>query len=250
MNELAVNFECPICSNKIILFVESNCKNCGWQIIVFSGKPNKIYIDKLESSRKTLKNNFDVLNNKNKNDESSKDHIAKLKKDLNYQKDRKLEISKEYESILFRNKKVKSKLTSLESTIPLEGKLQVMEKELQQLYFNKEQIEINQSIPNISLNCNYSWENNCVTVYVEENRDPIKSLSSELVFAVAFFEYQKDSYLEADLIIPTEAKKIKFLESGQEINFKLKYRPNEKLGKYGDCQVIHLLASNISQYSI
>jgi len=225
------------------------CSNCGWQIVLYSGKPDKILSIQLQQRCLLKKECYEQY----KAFEKAEQEFLLKTKDLEPLH----QIQKEnYENMLPSFKALTQQLEEVQQNSEfadindLEQRIQERQRQIDLLFDKIPPKYHHVKIPNVTFLCHYNKLTNQLEIVVDEVLNRFANANLDIFFAVAFFSKPGITFHDADLIVPTESKRIGVFAKGDKINLNLKYQPPLCLLETDHHQVIHLIANSLSEFKI
>lgn len=252
MMDLALTFQvnCPVCATQAVNLIDHNCcVVCGWQFEFYSGTPEKNQLEKLlarQQVKQTVYKNYQQLE---KNNLEYKEKIAILENMHKDHKDNYEKLLPDYQnfSSLFLDHQQEETIEE-NDLMALEQNIITFQEKINT--YSSRISSFDPANPVAHFEVVYNRQYNEIEAEVIQVFRPFPRISQDLVFAVAFFVKERESFLEADLIIPTEPGNIKTCKVGDKFRFKLKFKPPHKLLNSGIYQIIHLIHNSIKEIRI
>ncbi len=244
-NRLHINIACPVCLHLNEWPGSTHCALCGWRFIVLSTQPGDVTIEQLNRIQRIRSETVERYKALEENVNQQQAKIRDMEPIHQMLKERYEEMFPDYNLLAHKLEELKQANVK-EDTSALESQAAQLQHQINLLSSKYHHV----NAPNVTFACVYNKQTNQVEVEVREVINRYKKMKQEVVFAVAFFSNHSASFHDADIIIPTESKRIEIFSKGDQLEFNLKYEPPEELLKTKHYQVIHLITNTVSEFII
>ena len=247
LNALCFDTQCPVCGRVTQYPADLVCRQCGWQITLFTGKPGSDELKRLDELKRIRTHDFREQGRKG-------NEIELLHAKLDRQRNESDKLSARLKDIGNKIAQQEEQNQELDSDPVLGFNLLELEETVTNLTQKKQ--ELTSRIPSgeyyqkkqVTLRCTYDADENCINVVVTDLQHP-NPIALELFLGLAIASYPFAHYSDAEAVIPAISpdKPVKIHETGDEFRLALRQRPKQSIVHY---EVIHLYALTLSKFTI